>query len=331
MTSLNTPVVFIIFNRPDLTQIVFDAIRQAKPTQLFVIADGSRFPEESERCQQSRQIIKQVDWDCQVLTNYADTNLGCRKRVSSGINWVFEHVEEAIILEDDCLPHPSFFRYCQELLDYYREDKRIWCISGNNFQDGQCRGNGSYYFSNYNHCWGWASWRRAWQQYDHALSNWPTAKDGHYLKSILDSELEIKYWGDIFERLATLGQPNSWAYPWTFTCWQNSGLTVLPNVNLVSNIGCRSDGTHIKGDSKLANLPVQDIGEICHPSLFVRDRGADEYTFNHVFDGIAMKEANSFTGKLRSYLSTFKRRIIRLVTDPIGLYLSVIKKFAHSN
>ncbi|MEA5478334.1 glycosyltransferase family 2 protein [Pseudanabaena galeata UHCC 0370] len=317
MAKLTTPVAFIIFNRPDLTQIVFNAIRQAQPKQLFVIADGGRFPEEHQKCQQARDIIQQVDWDCQVLTNYVDTNLGCRKRISSGINWVFEHVEEAIFLEDDCLPHPSFFKYCQGLLDYYREDKRIWCISGNNFQDGQWRGNGSYYFSNYNHCWGWASWWRAWQYYDHDLSNWQTVRDGQYLKSILDSELEIKYWCDIFERLDTLGQPNSWAYPWTFTCWQNSGLTVLPNVNLVSNIGCRSDGTHITWDSKFANIPVQDIGEIYHPSFLVRDRIADEYTFDHVFDGIAMKELalknKTFRGKLTKKLRVLKSKLKSLI------------------
>ncbi|WP_103667507.1 hemolytic protein HlpA-like protein [Pseudanabaena sp. BC1403] len=313
MANLNTPVVFIIFNRPDLSQIVFESIRLAQPKQLFVIADGARFPEEFEKCKQTREIIKQVDWDCQVLTNYSDINLGCRQRVSSGINWVFEHVEEAIILEDDCLPHPSFFRYCQELLEHYREDERIWCISGDNFQDGQWRGNGSYYFSNYNHCWGWASWRRAWQHYDHDLSNWQTVRDSHYLRSILDSELEIKYWCDIFDKLDKFGQPNSWAYPWTFTCWQNSGLTILPNVNLVSNIGFRSDGTHITGDSKLANLPVKDIGKIYHPSFLVRDRTADEYTFDHVFGGITMKELalknNTFKGKLINKLRALKSNL----------------------
>jgi hypothetical protein len=329
-----TPIALLIFRRPDLTSQVFEAIRQAQPKKLFVIADEScKSCNESESilCQQARAVTESVDWDCEVLRNYADKNLGCRKRISSGLDWVFEHVEEAIILEDDCLPHPSFFRYCQELLEHYREDERIWCISGDNFQDGQWRGDGSYYFSNYNHCWGWASWRRAWKNYDYNLSNWEKVKGGQYLRSILDSELEIKYWHDIFEELVKVGSPNTWDYAWTLTCWQNSGLTVLPNVNLVSNIGCRSDGTHIKGDSKLANLPAQDIGEICHPSLFVRDREADEYTFNHVFDGIAMKEASSFTGKLRFYLSTFKCRIIRLVTDPIGFYLSVIKKFATNN
>ena len=328
---LNTPVAFIIFNRPDLTQIVFNAIRQAQPKQLFVIADGSRFPEEAEKCQQARNVIKQVDWDCQILTNFADHNLGCRQRVSSGITWVFEQVEKAIILEDDCLPHSSFFRYCQELLDYYCKDERIWCISGDNFQDGQWRGDGSYYFSNYNHVWGWASWRRAWQKYDHGLSKWQIFRDSHYLRSMLDSELEVKYWQNIFEEFHKLGQPNTWDYPWTFTCWQNSGLTVLPNVNLVSNIGCRTDGTHFIGESKFANMPVKDIGEIRHPSFLMRDRTADEYTFDHHFGGKAMREANTFSGKLRYHLLNNKRRTIRLFNDPMGVYSSISQKITSNN
>ncbi|MCA6595316.1 MAG: glycosyltransferase family 2 protein [Pseudanabaena sp. M046S1SP1A06QC] len=305
--TCNTPIVFLIFRRPDLTSQVFEAIRQTRPKKLLVIADGSRNESEAILCQQARTVIESVDWDCEVLKKYSDDNLGCRVRVSSGLDWAFEQVEEAIILEDDCLPHPSFFRYCQELLEHYREDERIWCISGNNFQDGQWHGNGSYFFSNYNHCWGWASWRRAWQKYDHNLLNWQTFKDGHYLRSILDSELEIKYWHDIFEKLDKLGQPNSWAYPWTFTCWQNSGLTVLPNVNLVSNIGFRSDGTHITEDSKLANLPTRDIGKICHPSFLVRNRIADEYTFNNVFGGERMKKSATFYDKFRIYASHIKR------------------------
>jgi hypothetical protein len=330
MTSLNTPVVFIIFNRPDLTQIVFEAIRQAQPKQLFVIADGARNETELILCEQSRAVIERVDWNCEVFRNYSKVNLGSRKRVSSGIDWVFEQVLEAIILEDDCLPHPSFFSYCQELLAYYRDDNRIWCISGDNFQDGQWRGDGSYYFSNYNHCWGWATWRRCWQKYDRKYSNWLKFSDGNYLKGILDSELEILYWREIFQNLYNLicesKYPN-WDYTWTFTCWQNHGLTALPNVNLISNLGCRSDGTNITTDSKFANLPIGDIGQIHHPKFIARDRTADEYTFDHIFGGIAMKEANSFSSRLGSYLATSKQRISRLVNDPIGLYFSAIKKF----
>ena len=306
---LKTPIVFLIFRRPDLTAQVFETIRQAKPKKLLVVADGPRNDSEVILCQQTRAVIESVDWDCEVLKNYADKNLGCRKRVSSGLDWVFAQVEEAIILEDDCLPHPSFFKYCQELLDYYREDERIWCISGDNFQDAQWRGDGSYYFSNYNHCWGWASWRRAWQKYDYDLSNWQKFRDNQYLKSILDSPLEIKYWHNTFETLYKLGQPNTWDYPWLCTCWQNSGLTILPNVNLVSNIGFRSDGTHVTGESKFANMTVEDIGEIRHPSFLVRDRTADEYTFDNHFGGKAMKNLNSPRIKFRKGLSMFKHYI----------------------
>jgi hypothetical protein len=307
-----TPIAFLIFRRPDLTSRVFEAIRQAQPRQLFVIADGARNEAEEVLCQQARAVTEVVDWDCEVFRNYADENLGCRKRVSSGLDWVFAQVEEAIILEDDCLPHPSFFRYCQELLEYYREDERIWCISGDNFQDGQWRGDGSYYFSNYNHCWGWATWRRAWQNYDHDLANWGKFRDGQYLNSILDSELEVNYWHNIFEQLYKIGEPNTWDYPWTFTCWQNSGLTLLPNVNLVSNIGFRSDGTHTLGESSLANLPAQDIGDIRHPSFLVRDHLADEYSFDYAFGGKAMRKANNFLGKFCSFVSITKHRYKRL-------------------
>ncbi|MEW6491011.1 MAG: glycosyltransferase family 2 protein, partial [Cyanobacteriota bacterium] len=164
---MKTPVVFIIFNRPDTTQKVFEAIRQAHPPLLFVIADGPRpnKPGEDQKCAATRAIIDQVDWDCEVLTNYSEINLGCERRVSSGLNWVFDTVEEAIILEDDCLPHPTFFSFCEELLDYYRNDQRVMVITGQNVQFGRKRTDYTYYFSRYNHCWGWASWRRAWRSY----------------------------------------------------------------------------------------------------------------------------------------------------------------------
>ena len=206
---LKTPVVFLIFRRPDLTARVFETIRQAQPAKLLIVADGARNEEEAILCQQTRTVTELIDWDCEVLRNYSDVNLGCRQRISSGITWAFEQVEEAIILEDDCLPHPSFFSYCQELLDYYREDKRIWCISGNNFQDGQLRGDGSYYFSNYPHCWGWASWQRAWQKYDRNLTNWEAFRNSKHLNSIFNSKREVKYWHGILERLHNSGQPNS--------------------------------------------------------------------------------------------------------------------------
>lgn len=305
----STPVVFFIFRRPDLTECVFQAIRQAQPKTLLVVADGPRSEAEAALCKQTRAVTEQVDWNCRVLRNYADANLGCRKRVSSGIDWAFDQVEEAIVLEDDCLPHPSFFRYCQELLARYRNDERIMAISGNNFQDGCQRGDGSYYFSNYNHIWGWASWRRAWQHYDYELTHWPAFLDGRYLEGILDSELEVKYWQNIFERFHLTGEPNTWDYAWTFTCWLHRGLTALPNVNLVSNIGFRNDGTHVvKEESPLANMPLRDIGELQHPRFVVRDQVADIYTFKEIFINQKNHIPSTLVSRLSRKLSYLKNK-----------------------
>jgi len=146
--SLSTPVALLIFNRPDLTRIVFDAIAQVKPRQLFIVADGPRCPEEVIKCQQAREAVKKVEWECEVFTNFSDENLGCKHRISTGLDWVFSKVEEAIILEDDCLPTQSFFYFCQTLLEHYRHDTRVMHISGNNFQGGRKRTDYSYFLSN---------------------------------------------------------------------------------------------------------------------------------------------------------------------------------------
>ncbi|OBQ19589.1 MAG: hemolytic protein HlpA-like protein [Anabaena sp. WA113] len=330
--SCETPIAFFIFRRPDLTTQVFEAIRQAKPKKLLVVADGPRNESEAILCQQARAVIETVDWDCEILRNYVDENLGCRKRVSSGLDWVFAQVEEAIVLEDDCLPSPSFFHFCETLLERYRDDERIMHISGNNLQFGQHRTNYSYYFSKYNHIWGWASWKRAWKHYDLEMKTWEEFKISKITNSIHSHSYEQNYWLNIFETVHK-GLIDTWDYQWTYACWSQGGLSILPNVNLVSNIGFRDDATHTKGESELANLSTEDIYEICHPSFLVRDYTADEYTFNHVFGGKAMREANTFSGKLRSHLSTTKQRIIRLFTDPVGLFSSFCHKIVktHAN
>lgn len=298
---LNTPVVFIIFNRPDLTQIVFNAIRQAQPKRLLIVADGPRFPEEAQKCEQTRCIINQVDWDCQVLTNFSDTNLGCRKRVSSGLDWVFSEVEQAIILEDDCLPSQSFFYFCQELLDYYKNDTRIMHISGDNFQKEQKRTNYSYYFSKYNHNWGWASWRRAWKYYDLEMKTWTEFKEANVIKNICDSIDEQKYWLNIFEQNYK-GTINTWDYQWTYACWSQGGLSILPNYNLVSNIGFRSDATHTLKESPFAQLPTKDIWEIKHPPFVIRDKLCDYYTFERNFGEINQSLYSKVKGFILSFI-----------------------------
>ena len=278
---MNTSVAFLIFNRPNTTQKVFESIRQAKPPKLFVIADGPRKDRahEDKNCEAVRLIIEQVDWSCQVMTNYSEINLGCKDRVSSGLDWVFEQVEEAIILEDDCVPDPTFFRFCEELLDYYRNDRRIMAISGDNFQFGRKRTEDSYYFSRYNHCWGWATWRRAWQHYDIDMKLWPVISEGNWLASIFENRESVKRWHNIFQSVYD-EKINSWAYRWTFACWIQSSLTILPNVNLISNIGFGVEGTHTTNTrNQLANLPVEMMNfPLQHPLFMMRNTEADDFT-----------------------------------------------------
>lgn len=284
-----TPVALLIFNRPQLTEIVFEEIARVKPRKLLVVADGPRSLEEAAKCEQARAVVKKIDWDCELLTNFAEENLGCKRRVSSGLDWVFSEVEEAIILEDDCLPAPSFFNFCAELLARYRQDERVMHISGDNFQAGQSRTPYSYYFSRYCHVWGWASWRRAWQHYDAEISSWPEYKS--QICALFADPYEQAYWHDVFDRVYA-GAIDTWDYQWLYACWSQSGLAVLPDANLVSNIGFSSDATHTRDEnSAVAQLPTIDVWELKHPPLVLRNSTADDYSFAHLFGGANLKKA----------------------------------------
>ena len=303
-------VAFFIFNRPDTTLRVFEAIAAAQPERLLVVADGARAdrPDEANLVAQTRAIIDLVNWPCVVDTNFAIENLGCKPRVSSGLEWVFEKVEEAIILEDDCLPDPSFFGYCTQLLERYREDDRVAAISGDNFQNGMSRTSDSYYFSKYFHCWGWASWRRVVQQVDFEMKSWPEFDQRDGLREWADSEAELNYWRNLFS-LQHAGEINSWAYPFFYSCWEQGSLTILPDVNLVSNIGFDQDATHTtSAESNLANLPTFDIGELKHPIDVQRNKSADEYTFENVFKP---ETAQSIGTKPKKSLFRSLKRLIR--------------------
>jgi hypothetical protein len=275
--------VFLIFRRPDLTAQVFETIRQAQPTKLLIVADGPRNEEESVLCQQARAITENIDWNCEVLRNYSDVNLGCRNRVSSGLTWAFRQVEEAIILEDDCLPHPSFFSYCESLLEYYRNDEQVMVISGNNFQEKGGRTLYSYYFSKYSFCWGWASWRRAWQHWEFNPQKWIEFRDKNLIQTFCPNTHEEKYWTSIFNTVFLEGKPDTWAYVWLFTCWAYNGLTILPRTNLVSNIGFGPNSTNTGGKSHLSNISIEDIGHINHPPLMIKNSEADRQDFEKLF------------------------------------------------
>lgn len=281
---LNTPVAFIIFNRPECTKAVFEQIRLAKPSSLFLISDAAR-PDvngENDRVEASRRIAESVDWECDVRKIYAASNMGCGLRVSSGITEAFREAERLIILEDDCVPEPTFFSYCGELLDRYATEPKVASITGDNFQDGQHRGDSSYYFSKYMHCWGWATWRRAWQGFDLSMSRWPSKRASGWLESICDSAEESNYWTSTFDRVYT-GKIDTWDFPWLLACWLQDGLTATPNVNLVSNIGFSADATHTVKDSPFANMQTQAIHNIRHCDAIERDMAADSYCYQQMF------------------------------------------------
>lgn len=283
LSKLSTPVALIMFNRPDHVRAVFETIAEAKPKVLLIIADGPRTSADAQKCLEARSVIKGVNWDCEVLTNIADQNLGCRRRVVSGLNWVFSLVEEAIILEDDCVPHLSFFRYCETLLDYYRHDERVMEIGGCNYRKGRIESEYSYCFSQYYHTLGWATWRRAWKFYDENISAWPELKRSGFLSTLCDDRREERYWTEIYDEVLNGGLETSWDYQWQLARWCQNGLAAVPAVNLVSNIGFGPGATNTTSEHDFrSRLPVHEIGEIHHPPSVSCNKEADRYRFNTV-------------------------------------------------
>jgi hypothetical protein len=290
--ELSAPVAMLVFNRPEETAQVFAAVREARPPVLLVVADGPRAdrPEDLQRCAQTRQIFDAIDWPCDVRRNLAESNLGCKGRVSSGLNWVFEQVEEAIVLEDDCLPHPTFFRFCQELLAHYRADPRVYMISGHNFLRGKPRSDESYYFSRYTHVWGWASWRRSWRLYDADMKLWPALREDNWLLDLFGNRKEADYWTRNFEMTYT-GVTNTWDYQMFLTAWVNNMLTAIPNVNLVANIGFGSRATHTTSDSLLAQMPTEAMEfPLRHPRWLIRDARSDAIMRQAVYAPPSLKQ-----------------------------------------
>lgn len=288
---LGTPVLFLLFNRPELTRRVFAAIREARPARLYVAADGPRpdRPGEDALCREAREVLGQVDWDCQVRTLLRDENHGCKAAVAGAISWFFGHEAEGIILEDDCLPGPDFFPFCAELLARFRHDPRVMTISGNNFQGGaaptaptcptgpagqSCR-EYAYYFSRHPHVWGWATWRRAWDLYDPDMALWPEFRDSGRLLDVFGRRVSQAYWTRILDETHD-GRFVTWDYQWMLASWANSGLTVIPRANLVANLGFDARATHTVSPTPYANLSAGRLEfPLEHPPCVLPDAAAD--------------------------------------------------------
>lgn len=294
-----TPIAFFAFNRPETTRRVFEAIAQVRPSRLLLVADGPREGRkgEAENCRQVLEILSQVDWPCEVTRNYSAKNLGCRERLVSGLNWVFLQVEEAIILEDDCLPAPSFFPFCRELLEKYRDDARIAYVCGCNLVESYTQVSDSYYFSRVGGIWGWATWRCEWQRYDRNLSHWPEIRKQGKLAEIFDDPKVVRYWSRIFDLMHEGKGPDTWDYQWLYTNLTNNSLTIVPSVNLITNIGFGEGATHTtQFDSRFVLGTGAIQFPLRHPSEFIPMRSLDR---RRLRDMLPMSLPNRLSSRLR--------------------------------
>jgi hypothetical protein len=293
---LKTPVLLIIFNRPETTQIVFEAIRKAKPAKLYVAADGPRqnVATDAIKCAEARKIVERVDWPCEVKCLFQEQNLNCGKAPSTAMSWLFKHEEEGIILEDDCLPSQSFFRYCQELLAKYRDDSRIMHIGGNNFLGGwQNDPDHSYYFSRSGHIWGWATWRRAWQTFDIDIRLYEQLKKNGFFENFFLNRLEKVYRIRKFEKtVEKRGNVDWWDYQWDFARFVNSGLAIVPNKNLVRNLGFGQNATHtVNGTKGMMSLQAEEMEfPLKHPSFVIRDFISDKKYFSRFIKDVVLSK-----------------------------------------
>jgi hypothetical protein len=290
---MQTPVALLIFNRPEITSRLVDEIIRAQPPKVLVFADGPRpdHPEDAALIAATKTVVSEAPWPCEVLTNYSETNLGTKYRPATGLDWVFQNVEQAVFFEDDCLPHPSFFRFCDELLERYRDDERVMMISGNNFMGGRRLTTDSYLFSHYAGIWGWATWRRAWRHYDDELREWPAVRETRFLQDVLQNEDEVTFWRQCFDRLIS-GETQTWDHQWQFACWAQRGLSIMPAVNLCTNVGFGPTAQHYKEfDPKLAAVPVEEMHfPLQHPQSIVRNREADDFAFRELLSGGVAKK-----------------------------------------
>jgi hypothetical protein len=310
MAQFNTPILFIIFRRFDTTKQVFSAIRQVKPARLFVAADGPRLaiPDEAEQCNTVRKyVLGNIDWDCEVKTLLRNENLGCGKSVSDAITWFFEQVEQGIILEDDCVPSMSFFPYCEELLEYYKDDQRIFNITGYNKQGLWNSEKYDYFFSNFGGIWGWASWRRAWKYYDFQMADIDDfIADNNFVNLLGEGVGELRQ-KIIYEEMK-IEKVDTWDYQWEYIRHKNNGLSCVPSKNMIKNIGFGDDATHTK--SALYIPPVHNINfPLRKNPFFISDREYDAK-----FIGYSKKAAFHETVMYRIYRK-FSDKIKRIGTD----------------
>jgi hypothetical protein len=299
MKEISSPILLIIYKRLETTRAVFNKIKQARPPRLYISANAPNPANatDARKVTETREIIKEVDWPCEVITNFRDHHLSAKESITSGISWFFSKEESGIILEDDCVVDETFFVLCDDLLKRYADNEQIMHIGASNFQEGIVRGDGSYYFSKYNHIWGWAGWRRSWSDFNLKLDNEFSIHFDNVLSSTFIRKDVRNYWKQIHRYLST-GKVDTWDVQYMFHLWRNNGIAITPNVNLVKNVGFGVEATNTNSAlSKWANMKVDSLQKIVHPSKFAVDAEADSFTSDNLF-GIR-KASRYFFIKLR--------------------------------
>lgn len=272
-----TPILFLIYNRLELTEKVFQCIREIKPKYLYVAADGPKDQHQDlNKCDITRKIVlNNIDWECEIKTLFLENNLGCGKAVSKAITWFFDQVEMGIILEDDVLPNLTFFGFCEELLEYYSDDSEIMHISGGCYLPDRFFNNESYYFTKYPFIWGWATWRRAWSYFKYEIGEMDVDSEHYDL-----SEIEINYWQQIKESILK-DELDTWGFRWNFSIWKMRALAISSTINLVQNIGFSEDSTHTKQiNYYYRKIKLQKAGKyMIHPEERIINKMADRKVF----------------------------------------------------
>ncbi len=280
--SLNTAVLFLIFNRLDTTKKVFESIKIAKPPRLYIAADGPRENKSGEKeiCEKVQKfVMSNIDWDCEVKTLFREKNLGCKYAVSSAIDWFFDNEEMGIILEDDCLPSQSFFRFCEELLVKYKDDKRIMRIGGYNLLSDKLVAESDYFFTHLGQMWGWASWKRSWSEFDVEMKDWQFVRNARMSETYPFNKTRNK----IFEKTYN-GEIDTWDYQFDFAIAKNAGLSIVPTKSLIQNIGFGDDATHTFGDGgKRAKILASELKfPLKEPRFVFDDADFKEVLWKHV-------------------------------------------------
>jgi len=282
---METPLLFLVFNRPEITRQTFARIRNVQPRHLFIAGDGPRpqVSADGARCQQVRDIVGNVDWKCSVQYLLREKNLGCGKAVSSAIDWFFEHVSRGIILEDDCYPSFDFFSYMEEVLERHSGDDRVMTVSGCSLQNGERRTRYSYFFSRYCHLWGWGTWKTAWKKYDFDMKSYARFKADAGLENIFGDAHQAAFWYGIFDKMSRK-EIDTWDYQWIYAMLSNDGLSAYPEANMVTNIGFGAEATHTRNENHpFSMVPAGSIGALSHPEFVFPNREADGFTARNVF------------------------------------------------